>query len=453
MEEQKIVKLTGEPVSREMSDILERLARDKNVTLEEINSTREMQAARSRIAQSASTFLLDNREGIRNDAVEYLLSLGAAEADENGNILVDENGDTVYNKNVERGSRLDIVIGLPASGKSSAIVDTLSAEFHSRVIDNDEAKKRIPEYDDGWGAGVVHEESQAISEEVFKEALAGGENIVLPKVGSKAEKLLKYYIEPAKEARYEVKLHFVDLSRNKALGRMLERFIEKGRFLDPELIDKYAPLNEKNRIEQCYEALKDSTLIGGYSKWDNDVGRGERPILTEHKNLTGNYIDHARTQKGGNDYEMETQHDTGRGTEVEAGARGRDGREEYLSDTVGEKTQRGSGKTFEDGKTKNSSGGLSHRSGDTGRRTVPTDGGADVRTPGKPSICGRTVPNDERAAVRPDKKPSLCEKLHRKNAEVVPPKRNSQNREQDENGKGASAGNKHGANNNDTNSL
>lgn len=56
-------------------------------------------------------------------------------------VRFDDDGNVVYNGSVRKGNRLDIVIGLPASGKSSALVDVISNEFRSRVIDNDMFKK------------------------------------------------------------------------------------------------------------------------------------------------------------------------------------------------------------------------------------------------------------------------------------------------------------------------
>ena len=38
---------------------------------------------------------------------------------------LDENGKIIYNSSVKKESRLEIVIGLPVSGKSSTIVDVL----------------------------------------------------------------------------------------------------------------------------------------------------------------------------------------------------------------------------------------------------------------------------------------------------------------------------------------
>ena len=40
--------------------------------------------------------------------------------------------------------------------------------------------------------------------------------------------------------------------------------------------------------------MKESSLVNGYSKWDNDVAKGEKPFLIETNNLTGKFIDNAR---------------------------------------------------------------------------------------------------------------------------------------------------------------
>lgn len=162
------------------------------------------------------------------------------------------------------------------------------------LIDNDEAKRQFPEFNKGWGANTVHKESQIVEQAVFKQALSEGRNIVLPKVGSDAGKLVKSYISYAKDAGYKINVHFVDLDRNKALGRMMGRFIHTGRYLSPKLIDKYANERDGNRIAQAYEELKMMDVIDGYSKWDNDVGRGEKPILLETANLDDDFIKNAR---------------------------------------------------------------------------------------------------------------------------------------------------------------
>lgn len=265
-----------------------------DVDIDEVNATPEMKAAESCVSNSTPTINLKDREPIQNHVFETLMNYGSISLDESGKPLVDSHGNTIYNNDVERGRRLDIVIGLPASGKSSAIVDTISYEHHSMLIDNDEAKRQFPEFNKGWGANTVHKESQIVEQAVFKQALSEGRNIVLPKVGSDAGKLVKSYISYAKDAGYKINVHFVDLDRNKALGRMMGRFIHTGRYLSPKLIDKYANERDGNRIAQAYEELKMMDVIDGYSKWDNDVGRGEKPILLETANLDDDFIKNAR---------------------------------------------------------------------------------------------------------------------------------------------------------------
>ena len=289
-----IVLLTGLPVSDEMQDVLDNCSAGEYVDIDEVNATPEIKAAESCVSNSTPTINLKDREPIQNHVFETLMNYGSISLDESGKPLVDSHGNTIYNNDVERGRRLDIVIGLPASGKSSAIVDTISYEHHSMLIDNDEAKRQFPEFNKGWGANTVHKESQIVEQAVFKQALSEGRNIVLPKVGSDAGKLVKSYISYAKDAGYKINVHFVDLDRNKALGRMMGRFIHTGRYLSPKLIDKYANERDGNRIAQAYEELKMMDVIDGYSKWDNDVGRGEKPILLETANLDDDFIKNAR---------------------------------------------------------------------------------------------------------------------------------------------------------------
>lgn len=254
---EKIVKLTGRPVSDGMLDILERLGRKEDVPIDEIEDTKEMRTARLFVPAIRDTIDLKGREEIQEAIGNEMMQLGSA---------VKDGDDVRYAGRVERNARLDVVIGLSASGKSSALVDVLSQEFHSRVIDNDMVKARIPEFCNGWGAGAVHKESQMISDQVYDMALERHDNIILPKVGSNPRKLLTDYIIPAEEKGYEVNLHFIDLDRNKAMGRLLNRYIETGRFLDPKLIDKYAPTSELNKVARTYETLKDNERIHGSSK-------------------------------------------------------------------------------------------------------------------------------------------------------------------------------------------
>jgi predicted ABC-type ATPase len=295
--EKEINLLTGLEVSEELNNVMARLAEGEHVSLEEIMTTPEMQQAESR-RKAAPEKVTHSDEEIYK-AVEKLSAYGSA--------TIDKDGKVSYTGIVDKESRLDIVIGLPASGKSSAIVDDISKEFHSKVLDNDEAKKMFKEFNNGWGASAVHEDSRFVEQVAFERALKNHENIVLPKVGSNADDLVDAYINLAKKEGYKVNIHYVDLEREKALGRMIHRFINQGRYLEPRLIDKYNNEKVGNLVEQAYTKFKTdpeySKKIDGISRWNNDVNKGEKPILVEAENLSGHYIENARTEeKGGTEH-------------------------------------------------------------------------------------------------------------------------------------------------------
>ena len=264
-----INKLTGEPVSEEMQSVLKRLANGENVPEAEIGQLKEIREANSCLGNGVPTVKLKDREGIQNGVYNRLQKSGSAVTDDSGHVSL--------TGEIRREKRLDIVIGLPASGKSSALVEPISEMYHSRIIDSDEAKKLLPEYNDGWGAGIVHKESQLIADRQFKEAVLKGENIAYPRVGGDCDELTDI-IAAVKKQGYSVYIHFNELDRNKALGRMINRFLETGRYIKPELVTKYG-----NGISATYETLKNrSELVDGFSKWSNDVPLGCRPKLIEY---------------------------------------------------------------------------------------------------------------------------------------------------------------------------
>ena len=164
-----INKLTGEPVSEEMQNVLKRLAVNEAVPESEIYALKEIKEANSCISSSKPTIELRNRTGIQLGVYNRLQNMGSA--------VTKSDGAVSFSGEIRREKRLDIVIGLPASGKSSALVEPISELYESRVIDSDEAKKLLPEFNNGWGAGVVHKESQLISDRQLSAALKAGENI------------------------------------------------------------------------------------------------------------------------------------------------------------------------------------------------------------------------------------------------------------------------------------
>ena len=208
----------------------------------------------------------------------------------------DSNGKTVmlYNGPVNKDYRAEIVLGPPAGGKSSVIVDKVSTNTNSRVVDSDDIKKLLPEFDNGNGAGLVHTESadiileKLVMPQFYKNGKHSGENIVIPIVGKQPRAALQY-LTKLKEAGYTVHLSFNEVPASVSAKRATSRFLEEGRFLDPGYIESVG-----NKPEQTYEYLKtfndNGIQFDSYSKYNNNVKFGEPAKKIEHLDKDKNSI-------------------------------------------------------------------------------------------------------------------------------------------------------------------
>jgi len=171
-----------------------------------------------------------------------------------------------------------IVMGLPASGKSSAVAEPLAKEHGALIIDSDEAKAKLPEFADGLLASAVHEESSDIAGLVMDRALAQGDNVVLPVVGKTLSSLEKK-IADLKAKGYRVNLYYVDLPVEKAIERGKGRFQHTGRLVPLDYIRKVG-LKPKENFDKI-KTGKAREEVDHYEAWSNDVVRGQRPRLLE----------------------------------------------------------------------------------------------------------------------------------------------------------------------------
>lgn len=251
--------------SPELQSAIDRLTAGEDVSREEIDRIPEVAAVRALPKMNTADIQTPERQKLRSEVLEQIYQRGSYSSETHD-----------YTGEIAQERRADIVIGAPAAGKSSVLVDPLSEQHKSRVIDSDDAKKLLPEYDDGKGAGNVHRESSMIRDVLKQRAIARGENIVWPTVGDKLDKLLSS-IQEFRDNGYSVYLHLNELSAGKATGRALGRYLSTGRFVDPEVVLKVGdkPTQNYNYIRQ------QEGLIDGYSHYSNDVPRGEKPILYE----------------------------------------------------------------------------------------------------------------------------------------------------------------------------
>lgn len=174
-----------------------------------------------------------------------------------------------------QGPRIaNIVIGPPAAGKS-AISNPLAIKYKATVIDPDEAKFVLPEFRGGPGGNAVHFESQTLSNMVGDIATARGDNLVIPTVGAKPDKI-RGLIGDLQNNGYNVNLVLTEIDPDLALVRMNQRFIKKGR-----LINQDAATNYKGKPKKTYEILKKEGIADGYGKIDTTSRLGEPKEIFE----------------------------------------------------------------------------------------------------------------------------------------------------------------------------
>lgn len=81
-----INKLTGEPVSAEIQNVLKRLANSENVPEAEIQQLKEIREANSCLGNGVATIKLKDREGIQNGVYNRLQCSGSAVTDDSGHL-------------------------------------------------------------------------------------------------------------------------------------------------------------------------------------------------------------------------------------------------------------------------------------------------------------------------------------------------------------------------------
>jgi predicted ABC-type ATPase len=185
-----------------------------------------------------------------------------------------------------------ILIGPPASGKSS-IANPVARKMGAAIIDADDIKKTMPEYNGGIGATAVHEESSVLHEFLVRIAKADGKNIVVPKVG-KSPKSIVRLIKDLKDAGYKVDLIDVAVSSKNARARMYSRFVKTGRLVPPKYLTAVG-----SKPSKTYDSIKSEAIADNYARIDNngDIGEPKRIIEDEAKLLEG--IDFRLRQSGG----------------------------------------------------------------------------------------------------------------------------------------------------------
>ena len=276
-----VVKVLGLELTEDNYEMIPRIVETElNIeNFDDLHETRNSKAYRNYFVREDV-----DRDKLRLKIVEGLLVQKRMKSDDN--ILLGKGG-SAPRTDLKQNSEAFIIIGLPASGKST-ISNDISDEYGCFVLDSDYAKRKIPEYHNlQFGATLVHEESADI---IFGEEKKTGYksvlehiseynvNCVIPKIGSQVDsilnlnKILKIY-------GYKSHLVLVELHRVKSTQRALNRFLETKRYVPLGLIfDDYS-----NNPSLTYYKLKSKhkNKFASFGIINTDVPRKSKPTIIE----------------------------------------------------------------------------------------------------------------------------------------------------------------------------
>jgi predicted ABC-type ATPase len=178
--------------------------------------------------------------------------------------------------------------GGPASGKSSLTnTDTIVLPDRHVLVNADEAKDAIPEFAQiieqrgEWsvnGAAYVHEESSYMGKQLMSEALDGSNNIVLDGTGDSSYASLQKKVAEARAGSTRVTAEYVTIETEDAVRRSAARGRRSGRYVPERVVrDTHAGVSE------VFPRAAADDLFDEIRLWDNNVPKGERPILVYEK--------------------------------------------------------------------------------------------------------------------------------------------------------------------------
>lgn len=219
--------------------------------------------------------VIKERESHRNEIETK--SIFTAEREKLRNDIADK----LYGNGSEQKDRkLFIVMGLPGAGKSAVVVNRIKSEQSALEVDADMVKEHLPEFNGGAGAGIVHKESAQIAEDrIFGRCRENGDNVIFPTVGKNGDKLVKHF-DHWRRHGYSIHLSLVDIDLDSSIERALRRWVNTGRFVDPEYISQTG-----DAPKLSFEKVK--TLADTFEHWSNEVPFGTPPKLLEKGSKSG----------------------------------------------------------------------------------------------------------------------------------------------------------------------
>ena len=181
------------------------------------------------------------RKKLREEVLNKFLSIGSARKTDKG---------YVYDGPLEKGFKMELVLGLPAAGKSTRATDPDSEKTKSFILDCDVIKEMLPEFIESHGAAAdaVHLESMLIMDMAREELVNGkmkGTNFILPLVADDFDTLMSSYIKPFEEAGYNVRAKFLYCDLTASMSRNIARELETGRIINSSVVFSFGEKPEE----------------------------------------------------------------------------------------------------------------------------------------------------------------------------------------------------------------
>ncbi len=235
-----------------------------------------------------------DRWKLRKQIVKELIELRREKDDED---LILGKGGALPNCEIKSEKQAIIIIGLPASGKST-IANKIADSYGGVILDSDFAKRKLPEFKDNpAGASLVHDESDILIfgydkkdrpddfSSLIEICNSQKHNIIIPKIGHDHRSINKMAKALKQNFGYTVHLVLVSLDRKKATKRAVDRFKKYGRYVPLSLIfDGYGndPILSFYRLK--HNIYIEEAFIDTFGKLSTDVEKDNDPIVIYKEN-------------------------------------------------------------------------------------------------------------------------------------------------------------------------
>lgn len=175
---------------------------------------------------------------------------------------------------VRQERKATMVIGPFAAGKST-FIKLIAKNTHAAVVDADQVKSYIPDYEDGYNTKSTANESAFIRWRVRDAIMAEGDNLVIEHVGNIGKSLLSSKAQLEAQG-YTVDVVHIRVAPDEAARRATRRFIETGRWINP--VDT-REIVATNLIPQVFEKIIAEKGFESYIDIDANPGPGEAEII------------------------------------------------------------------------------------------------------------------------------------------------------------------------------